>query len=243
MITISSRTGIDALDEYDSILTVRIDNPLPDGEYGEVHHILPKSCGGGNEASNLVKLTPEEHFRCHRLLPLIFEGGLCHWKMVTAFHYMLTTRDGVEVTEEEYGRLKREYSKAVSEFLRGRPVSEETRQKIGASNMGKKRSEEVRRKNSELHRGMHHSDETRQKMSKVHRGRTHTEESKQKMSEIRTGWKHSAETRRRISEIQRGRKLSEETRRKMREAQRRRRERERLLREDDKLTMADDSRP
>ena len=34
----------------------------------ERHHIVPKSAGGTDEASNLVYLTPREHFIAHKLL-------------------------------------------------------------------------------------------------------------------------------------------------------------------------------
>ena len=37
--------------------------------YFEKHHIIPRSLGGSNEVSNLVKLTAKEHFICHMLLP------------------------------------------------------------------------------------------------------------------------------------------------------------------------------
>lgn len=34
----------------------------------ELHHIIPKSLGGTNESSNIVRLTPREHFIAHALL-------------------------------------------------------------------------------------------------------------------------------------------------------------------------------
>lgn len=39
-----------------------------DGNYYEVHHILPKSLGGDNSYNNLVTLTAREHFVAHLLL-------------------------------------------------------------------------------------------------------------------------------------------------------------------------------
>lgn len=36
--------------------------------FTETHHITPKCLGGNNDESNLVKLTPREHYICHRLL-------------------------------------------------------------------------------------------------------------------------------------------------------------------------------
>ena len=37
--------------------------------YKEVHHIIPKSCGGSNDKDNLVALTAREHYIIHMLLP------------------------------------------------------------------------------------------------------------------------------------------------------------------------------
>jgi hypothetical protein len=43
--------------------------------YTEVHHIKPKSMGGGNEPANLVRLTYREHFLAHWLLTKICVGS------------------------------------------------------------------------------------------------------------------------------------------------------------------------
>lgn len=45
------------------------------GCYRERHHILPRSFGGGDQASNLVDLTFREHFLVHWLLTKICAGG------------------------------------------------------------------------------------------------------------------------------------------------------------------------
>jgi 5-methylcytosine-specific restriction endonuclease McrA len=36
--------------------------------YKERHHIIPRCLGGSDDISNLVDLTPEEHYVCHQLL-------------------------------------------------------------------------------------------------------------------------------------------------------------------------------
>lgn len=40
----------------------------------EKHHIIPKSLGGNNDKSNIVKLSPREHYICHRLLTKMTYG-------------------------------------------------------------------------------------------------------------------------------------------------------------------------
>ena len=41
----------------------------------EVHHIIPRSLGGDNDASNLVNLTPREHWIAHLMLRKMFPKG------------------------------------------------------------------------------------------------------------------------------------------------------------------------
>ena len=60
----------------------------------------------------------------------------------------------------------------------GRPVSEETRQKMREANIGKILSEEHKRKLSESHTGKTHSEETRQKMREAHFGKHYFKETK-----------------------------------------------------------------
>ena len=53
---------------YFAIIKNRRANPLPLDTYGEEHHIIPRSFGGGNNKANLVRLTAREHFVVHFLL-------------------------------------------------------------------------------------------------------------------------------------------------------------------------------
>lgn len=55
-----------------------------DDQIYEEHHIIPKSCGGSNDQSNLVLLTPKEHYICHRLLVKMVKSKLHYEKMVYA---------------------------------------------------------------------------------------------------------------------------------------------------------------
>lgn len=63
-------------DVYQAIVGHRKTNPLPPEEYAETHHIKPKCLGGGEESTNKVRLTREEHLMCHGLLPFVYlEAG------------------------------------------------------------------------------------------------------------------------------------------------------------------------
>lgn len=72
------------------------------GGYVEVHHILPKCLGGGDDKANLVQLTPEEHYVAHQLLFKIHPScsGLSY-AMV-----MMTFKHG-ERRNKLYGWVKR----------------------------------------------------------------------------------------------------------------------------------------
>lgn len=72
--------------------------------YYEAHHIVPKSFG---KQSSTVLLTPEEHYRCHRLLAEYFKYHSTYGKkMLWAFHRI--SYDGKhKLTQEEYGEARR----------------------------------------------------------------------------------------------------------------------------------------
>lgn len=140
------------LEEYISIIHNRQQDPLPEGVYGERHHIIPRSCGGCNEEWNLIKLTPEEHYRCHYLLTFIYVEGEQHDKLLYAWHNM-SCRRGEDVTVGEYARLKREWSKLNSNVHKGTHHTDETRKQISQHLTGITRSQETRRRISEGMKG------------------------------------------------------------------------------------------
>lgn len=174
------------LEQYISIINNRRQDPLPKTEYGEVHHIIPRSCGGCNKKWNLVKLTPEEHYRCHSLLPFIYTEGKEHASMVYAWIRLHSdNKRKVEISEEEYGALKRELASAMAERSKGNHYrlgahhTEEARRKMSESRKGKKcgpMSEERKRKISEakkgkpgVNKGKHFSEEHKRKISEARR--------------------------------------------------------------------------
>jgi hypothetical protein len=74
---------------YDKIIENRKLNPIEETEYGEKHHIIPRSLGGSDESENLVRLTAREHFICHALLAEMYERETFEWyKMNHAFMMM-----------------------------------------------------------------------------------------------------------------------------------------------------------
>ena len=74
---------------YNKLIDKRRKNPLSIKEYGENHHIVPKSLGGLDNDNNIVRLTAREHFISHLLLSEIYERESFEWyKMNHAFQMM-----------------------------------------------------------------------------------------------------------------------------------------------------------
>jgi hypothetical protein len=95
--------------------------------FTESHHILPKSLGGDNAQSNLVDLTPREHFICHKLLTKMVEGKNKS-KMMYAYRALAIVRNShrppFKINSFEFERLR-------SLGLRkGITVSAETKKKL-----------------------------------------------------------------------------------------------------------------
>lgn len=80
--------------------------------YTENHHIIPKSLGGTDNKSNLVRLTAREHFLCHLLLLKIVSGQE-KIKMANAlmmFKVSSKNQQRYKLTNRQYEKIKLEFS-------------------------------------------------------------------------------------------------------------------------------------
>jgi len=93
------------LHEYFTIIRAAlIANRSKKAAYYEAHHIVPKSFG---KKSTTVLLTPEEHYRCHKILAEYFQfHSIYSKKMLWAFHRMAYSKKRT-LTEDEYGEARR----------------------------------------------------------------------------------------------------------------------------------------
>ena len=238
-----------ALQEYYKIINFRLKNPILEETYVEKHHIKPRSIYPelAKEQSNIVKLLPEEHYKCHALLPKIYKdlgdkNG--YEKMLFAWNMIASTRKDLTIDEQatEYARLREEFRKVVSEAnsRKNNPMKRpEVREKISKALSGKNSpmygkhlSAETKKKLSEANSGKRHpmygkhlSAETKKKMSEANSGKRLSAETKKKMSEAHSGKHHSEETKKKLSEANSGKHHSEEAREKMRLAAKKRWER------------------
>ena len=98
-------------------------------DYFESHHIIPRAFGGDNKKSNLVLLTPREHFLCHLLLPKMMVRPIDSGKMAYAFFRMKNKHKNSRIFDRfrvAYGKL----TTGENNKFFGRTHSPETLKKI-----------------------------------------------------------------------------------------------------------------
>jgi len=171
---------------YDNLIN-RAKNRILDS-YSETHHIIPKCVGGTNDMSNLVNLTPEEHYVAHQLLVKIYSG---EGKLVYALRMMCMAGNGkTKRSNKEYAWVRKLWSKVSSENQKGiprKPHSAETKRKISEIQIG--------RPSGML--GKHHTEERNKNLSEKMKGKRTT-------LRTREGQINSDEHRRKISESKKG---------------------------------------
>lgn len=92
--------------------------------YTEKHHVVPRSMGGTDEESNLVKVSAREHFILHCLLARCTTGPSLI-KMTLAVHMIsgaATANKRSYMNSRLFEANKIAYTKAVKEFGGGRPA-------------------------------------------------------------------------------------------------------------------------
>lgn len=98
----------------------------------ERHHIVPVSMGGSNLKTNLVNLTPREHFIAHMLLWRIHRNV----SMSYALWQMSHTR-GQRINGRMYEVLRSQIASQVSKLMTNRIVTQVTRDKMSKSFTGR----------------------------------------------------------------------------------------------------------
>lgn len=132
--------------------------------YTERHHILPKSLGGTNDKTNIIKLTPRQHYIAHWMLWKIYGGA-----MTRAFFLMSHEDRNHKINSKTYSLAKAKYSEEVKEQMARKPnipkFTPEHREKLRQAKLGTKLSAETRKKVGDAQRGRKLSDETKRKIS------------------------------------------------------------------------------
>lgn len=125
---------------YESLISKAKFRYLPLTMYTEQHHVVPRSFGGSDDKSNLVKLTAREHYVAHLLLWKMRFPSTYGSKMSFAFGTFINRfkqeyHSSYKITSRIYEQFKKEYSVLMSERMAGE----------GNHFFGKKHSDETRR--------------------------------------------------------------------------------------------------
>lgn len=121
---------------YERFIADRLGKQPDRPAYFERHHIIPRALGGPDDAANIIRLTPEDHFFAHLLLAKIHGGQM--WAPVAFMvggsrkHY----RPGA--SRRRYGWVCRSLAKALSgqgahqfDFTERRLVHKDGREWVG----------------------------------------------------------------------------------------------------------------
>lgn len=183
-----------------------VESGCPEDErYFSVHHIIPRSCGGSDDPSNLVKVSNRQHYVLHLLLTKMMISHDHRMKMVFALRFMSNTF-------KRYG-INRPSSRIIALFhktIKETPISDAHRANIRNGQLGKKLSEAHKQAISSGLTGRVHSEETKIKISNGNKGKVLPPEQREKLRKAHTGKKLSDEHRKAISQSQKGIKRNSE---------------------------------
>lgn len=192
--------------------------------YFERHHVKPKSMGGNDAKSNIVKLTAREHYLVHWLLFKIYRTK----EMCFAWYRMTHCKNGVDrYTSKTFEYAKKHRAIQVSKIFSGRKLSADHVSKLSGAKKGKTYGE-IGRGCSPL-KGRELSDSHKTNLGISGKGRRHSEETREKMRSAKIGENNhrfgkivSEETKKKLSEsIKAYRKnspMTDETKKKLSEA-------------------------
>jgi hypothetical protein len=132
--------------------------------YAEVHHIVPRSLGGSDDAGNLIRLTARQHYVAHWMLARAIGGSASR-----SFFMMSNLGKYGRVNSATYEIARKEYAEKVKEQMALRPnvpaFTPEHREKLRQAKLGTKLSAETRRKVGQAQRGRKLSEETKRRIS------------------------------------------------------------------------------
>lgn len=123
-----------------NLISKRIQQPYIE-DYSEMHHIFPSSWGGLNQKDNFVKLSAREHFLIHYALVKCTNG-----KKRSLMIYAISMMINIDPSKNKnrYTPKSKLYAaarKMFSENQKGKKRSQETRNRISKSKIGKKMPE------------------------------------------------------------------------------------------------------
>lgn len=195
---------------HDRIIEKRRLFPLDENEYGEIHHILPKSLGGSNSTENLIRLSAKEHFVIHLLLIRIFPiGSIERGKMLYAMkrmRYGNKAQRELKNSSRMYEYHRKEISEVMSKKHLGKPKTIEHRQRISQAKTGKSRNDLDRYRKTTLE--LWKDPEYAKKQSEAKIGKQLSESHRKAISKSRSSSPRSEETKAKISQTKLANRLA-----------------------------------
>ncbi len=125
---------------YDRLIAKARARAKPES-YTERHHVVPKSLGGSNDASNLVDLTAREHFVAHLLLAKWLGG-----KMWLAVNYCT---QGQKINSRTFEVIRQNMAAVVSELRTEYFLDVANREKHSVATKAAQNTMQARKNNSE----------------------------------------------------------------------------------------------
>lgn len=139
---------------YNNLIKKALEREIPQG-YTETHHIIPKCLGGTNDADNLVILTAREHYICHWLLAKQHKKKELYY----AFSMMIVKSNKQDRYSNGILYERAKLHRSLATIGENNPMfgkksacvshTEETKEKIRMSKLGKKRNPFSRKPASE----------------------------------------------------------------------------------------------
>jgi hypothetical protein len=108
---------------YNEIILRAQARTLSSDLYREKHHIVPRSLGGSNQASNLVILTAREHFLCHWLLTKM-TSGQDQQKMAYACKRMMHSAGEKQYRYKVNSKLYEQLKISLNQILKNREFTD-----------------------------------------------------------------------------------------------------------------------
>ncbi len=153
---------------YDRVIDRAKSTSILPGVYYEIHHIIPKCLGGTDNADNLVKLLPEEHYVAHQLLVKIYPDNQ---KLIYAALMMTISTEKQIRNNKLYKWIRNKCSQS----RKGVPKTEEHKRNMSLCRLGK---------SNEKIKGVPKTDEHRLKMSLAKLNVPKSEDHKEKLASI-----------------------------------------------------------
>lgn len=184
---------------YTQLILKRKEQPISK-ECSEKHHIIPRCMKGNDCAENLIRLTFREHFIAHQLLVKIYNTN----SLIYSINMMSNFK---RYNSKQYKWFKEKHLN----ILKGRSLSEETKNKLRVKALLRTHTDETKNKIST--NPFRKSKEYRNKISKSIKGKIRSDETKLKISNANSN--RPKELYEQIANKNRGQIRSEETKDKL----------------------------